>query len=81
MFELIKVLIINYTNAYDFSYMYSFSKVFPYWNEPVESQFDLDAVVPSLAALCNFPRHLSSHMETDSYALDMRLEARFFPEP
>lgn len=28
MFELIRLLIINYTNAYDFLYMYSFSKVF-----------------------------------------------------
>lgn len=28
MFELIRLLIINYTNAFDFSYMYSVSKVF-----------------------------------------------------
>ena len=48
MFELIKLLIINYTNTYDFSYMYSFSKVsfLSAVLEPVESQFDLDAVVP-----------------------------------
>lgn len=48
--ELIKLPNINYVNAYDFSNMYSFSKDLPFycldWNEPVESQFDLDVVVP-----------------------------------
>ena len=50
MFELIKLLIINYANAYDFHTCIPSVKFFPfyrpYWNEPVESQFDLDAVVP-----------------------------------
>lgn len=49
IFELIKLPIINYVNAYDFSPIHSSSKVLPFyrpdWNEPVESQLDLDAVV------------------------------------
>lgn len=77
IFELIKLPNINYANAYDFSNMYSFSKVLPFyrldWNEAVESQLDFRCGRSSLASLCNFPCHLSGHMETNSYALDMRL--------
>lgn len=49
-FELIKLPILNDVNAYDSSYMYSFGKLLPFyrpdWIEPVESHWDLDAVVP-----------------------------------
>lgn len=51
------------------------------WRKPAEGAgFDLDAARSSLAALGNFPGHLSDHTETDSCALDMR-PAHTFPDP